>query len=235
MRRFAQPPSVLVTASAVGYYGVRPELGEVDETAPAQPGNFASELCVAWEREAVAARALGVRVVQLRFGMVLGAGGGVLPPLLLATRLHLGAILGTGRQAMPWLHVDDAVGLIRFAIERPAIGGAVNAVAPEAVTQARFAHAVGNALGVRVWWRVPGWVLRGLGGRAASLLLNGAAVAPRAALAGGYRYRHKTVASALTAVAAGGDAPTSLPPAGVGPGPIASWQLWRMRSGNPSG
>jgi uncharacterized protein (TIGR01777 family) len=216
MRRFTQPPGVLVTASAVGYYGVRADLHEVDETAPAQPGDFASDLCVAWEREAAAARALGVRVVKLRFGIVLGAGGGVLPLMLLATRLRLGAIMGTGRQAMPWLHLDDAIGLIRFAIERPAIDGAVNAVAPEAVTQPGFAVAVGKALGVRVRLRVPGWVLRGVGGAAAAILLEGMAVAPRAALAGGYRYHYKTLASALAAVVASMGAATSWPPAKVG-------------------
>jgi uncharacterized protein (TIGR01777 family) len=200
MRRLEQPPRVLVSASAVGFYGV-PDGGPVDESAPPQPGRFQSDLCVAAEHEAVRAEALGIRVVRLRFGIVLGAGGGAYPGLALASRLGLGSRLGTGKQAVPWIHLDDAVGLIAFAIEQQAVSGAVNAVAPETVSQSEFAREMAASFHRRVHLWVPGLALRLAMGEMSELLLCGQWVVPKAALAAGYSFRMPTLKAALAALA----------------------------------
>jgi uncharacterized protein (TIGR01777 family) len=198
--RLRVPPRVLVAASAVGYYGV-PVDGEgegppCDETAPPAPGQFASDLCVALERVAMAAQRFGVRVVCARFGLVLGRDGGAFPAQALAARLGLGAVVGSGRQPMPWVHVDDACALVDFAIATPALQGPVNVVAPGSATQADFARALAAAVGRRVWLRVPGAPLRLAGGEMMSLLLDGRAVVPVQALRHGFRFRHATLAGA---------------------------------------
>jgi hypothetical protein len=164
MRRLEQAPRVLVAASAVGFYGVPADGQPVDEQSAPQPGRFQSDLCVAVEHEARRAEALGVRVVRMRFGIVLGHGGGAYPGLALAARLGLGARLGSGQQAVPWIHIDDAVGLLRLALERNELAGAVNGVAPDVTNQVVFARAMAASVGRRVHLRVPDWALRtGLG------------------------------------------------------------------------
>jgi hypothetical protein len=202
MARMHERPRVLVSASAVGYYGVPEGDAPVDERAPPQPGRFQSELCVAIEHEARRAEALGVRVVRLRFGIVLGAGGGAYPALAAAARLGLGAVLGTGRQPVPWLHVEDAVGLVRFAIANPHVQGAMNAVAPEVPSQLAFAQAMAASFGRRVRLQVPDWLLRRGLGEMSELLRLGQRVLPAAATAQGYRYRMPRLGNALRVLAA---------------------------------
>ena len=116
LARLEHRPAVMVSASAVGLHGARDANEVLDEAACGRPGEFQSDLCRAREMKAARAEAYGVRVVALRFGLVPGAGGGVFPVLDLAARLGLGAVLGSGRQAFPWLHLDDAVGLVLFAM-----------------------------------------------------------------------------------------------------------------------
>ncbi len=200
IERLDRTPAVLVSASAVGFYGAR-DGGEVDETAPPQPGAFQSDLCAAWEREAKSVRVLGVRVVRLRFAGVLGRPGGLYPPLAAAARLGLAAVLGSGRQPMPWVHLDDAVAAIRCAIDTAALDGAVNVVAPGLVCQAAFAGQVARAGGTAVRLRIPARVVRALAGEAATLLLDGQAATPRRLLAAGFRFRHWTLESALADLA----------------------------------
>jgi uncharacterized protein (TIGR01777 family) len=202
VRRLEQRPRVLVAASAVGYYGV-PEAGtRCDEGTPPQPGVFQSALCTAAEHEARRLEGLGMRVVRLRFGVVLGTEDGAYPMQALAARLGFGAVLGNGRQPVPWVHLEDAVGLVRWALADPAVQGAVNAVAPEFCDQAGFARALAASFGRRVWLRVPAAPLRAAAGEMATLLLDGQAVWPRRALAGGYRFRYATLRQALPALAA---------------------------------
>ena len=190
-------PAVLVSASAVGFYGSRNDAGELDETAPAQPGQFQSDLCAVWEAEAKSVRCLGVRVVRLRFGGVIGRSGGLYPPLEAASRLGLGAVLGSGCQPMPWVHLDDAVAAIRFAIDKPVVDGPVNVTAPDLVSQAGFAGAMALACGRVVRLRIPAALIRVLAGEAATILLDGQAAAPRCLLADGFRFSHPTLAGAL--------------------------------------
>lgn len=202
-RRLQQPPRVLVSASAVGFYGASKEASfdPRDERAAPQPGQFQSDLCVAIEHEARRAEALGVRVVRMRFGVVLGRGDGAYPMLALGSRLGLGAVLGSGRQPAPWIHLDDAVGLVRLALGDAALAGPVNAVAPETRPQADFARALAASFGRRVRLRVPHAALRFALGEMAELLLEGQNAVPAAALRAGYRFRFPTLAGAFAALA----------------------------------
>ena len=213
MRRLQQRPRVLVSASAVGFYGASPQdaFEACDERSPARPGQFQSDLCAAIEHEARRAEALGVRVVRMRLGVVLGRGGGAYPMLALSSRLGLGAVLGSGRQAAPWIHRDDAVALIRFAIADAGLSGPVNAVAPQTPTQAEFARAMAASFGRRVRLRVPRAPMRRLLGEMAELLLEGQNVVPAAALAAGFRFGHPTLAGALADLAAPDDAGRARP------------------------
>ena len=203
MRRLEQTPRVLVSASAVGFYGATPNAAftPLDETQPARAGEFQSDLCVAIEHEARRAESLGARVVRLRFGVVLGRGDGAYPMQALAARLGLGAVLGTGHQPAPWIHLDDAVGLIQFALNHEGLKGAVNAVAPQTPTAAGFAKALAASFGRAVHLRMPDVLLRRLLGEMSTLLLDGQNVVPRAALAAGYRFVHPSLSGALVALA----------------------------------
>jgi len=203
MRRLEQPPRALVAASAVGYYGVPGERQMVDESAAPQPGCFQSDLCIAVEHEARRAEGLGVRVARLRFGIVLGTGGGAYPALALASRLGFGSRLGTGSQPVPWIHLDDAVGLIRFALEQRTLAGAVNAVAPEATSQANFAREMAASFHRRVLLRIPERALKWPLGEMSELLLRGQWAVPAVAAEAGYRFRRPTLKSAMTALRVG--------------------------------
>ena len=200
LRRLDRKPLVLVNASAVGFYGIGRLETELDETATGQPGTFQSDLCALWEQAAMRSE---TRVVCLRFGVVLGKSGGLYPSLAFASGLGLGAVLGTGEQKMPWIHLDDAIGLIRFAIDMPLLEGPVNAVALDCPSQAVFARIIAGSVGAMVRLRVPAWPLRYLGGEAAQLLLEGQAAVPKAALAAGYGFLHRTLQDATADLAGG--------------------------------
>jgi len=212
-RRLEHPPRVLVCASAVGWYGGSQSMAPLAEGAPARPGEFQSELCAAVEHEARRAEALGVRVVRMRLGVVLGREDGAYPMLAGAARLGLGAVPGSGRQAAPWIHLDDAVGLIRFALERPDVAGAVNAAAPDTRPQAEFARALAASFGRGAHLRMPAAPVRALLGEMADLLLEGQHAVPCAALAAGYVFRWPRLEDALASLAAPEHAsiPVSLP------------------------
>ncbi|MES2585256.1 MAG: TIGR01777 family oxidoreductase [Pseudomonadota bacterium] len=202
MRRLQQPPRVLVSASAVGFYGASPNASfePLDETAGPRRGEFQSDLCAAIEHEARRAEGLGVRVVRMRFGVVLGQGDGAYPMLALSARLGLGAVLGSGRQAAPWIHLDDAVGMLRFAMANDSLQGPVNAVAPDTLPQAQFAQALAASFGRRVWLRIPDAPMRVLLGEMSTLLLDGQNARPRAACVAGYRFVHPIMEGAFAAL-----------------------------------
>lgn len=200
--RLQHKPEVLVCASAVGYYGVPADAAPIDESAPAEAGRFQSQLCQQIEAAAAQAQAFGVRVVCLRPGIVLGQGDGAFPALAFAARLGLGAVLGGGRQPMPWVHVEDAVGLICHALVDATLEGPLNAVAPEAVTQAQFTRQLAAVLQRPQWLSLPAWPLRLALGEMSELLLCGQNVVPAQALRHGYRFRHGRLAGALQALTA---------------------------------
>ena len=195
--RLARKPEVFVCASAVGYYGVPAHGALCDESSPPERGRFQSELCQQLEAAAHQLGKQGVRVVCLRPGIVLGRGDGAFPALAFAARCGLGAVLGSGSQPMPWIHVDDAVGLMCHALTEPALHGALNAVAPQAVTQAQFARGLSAAVQRPLWLRMPAWPLRLALGEMSELLLCGQQVVPAVALRSAYRFRHASLNSAL--------------------------------------
>jgi uncharacterized protein (TIGR01777 family) len=193
------PPRVLVTASAIGYYGGFPGRdGDawLTESAPAQAA-FQSRLCIEREAAANAGEAQGIRVVNLRIGLVLGRDGGILPQLALPAKCGLAAVIGDGEQWMSWIHVHDLVRVLEAALDTPTMHGAVNAVAPAPVRQRDFQRALARSLRRPLWLRVPGFVLRLLLGEMSELLLQGQRVAPRRLLNLGFEFRHYTLDSAL--------------------------------------
>jgi hypothetical protein len=193
-------PRVLVSCSAVGYYGDRGD-EELDEASPAGTG-FLAELCRDWEREAMAAEALGVRVVCVRVGVVLAPGGGALARMLAPFRLGLGGRIGSGRQWMSWIHVDDLVGLLRVAAGDDGLRGPLNAVAPGAVTNAEFTRALARAVGRPALLPVPAVALRVALGDMSEVLLASQRVLPGVAGRRGFVFRHPALAGALDAVLA---------------------------------
>ncbi len=188
-------PAVLLSASGVGYYGAR-DATPLTEAAPRGAG-FLAELSEAWEREALRAESLGIRVVRLRIGMVLGPDGGALPRMVLPFRLFLGGPVAPGDQWISWIHRQDLIGLIRWAIATEDLTGAMNATAPAPVTMREFCRTLGRVLGRPSWLPVPELALRLLLGEMASLLTTGQRVEPAAALRRGYRFLYPELAGAL--------------------------------------
>jgi uncharacterized protein (TIGR01777 family) len=187
-------PKVLVSASALGYYGNR---GDDVLTEAAGPGNdFLANVCVRWEEEAVHAEGFGTRVVRLRSGHVLSPKGGALRPLVMLAKWGLSGPLGSGQQWWPWIHLDDAVGLQVHALEND-IHGAVNVVSPEPVRQKEFAQAMGRVLHKPAVLPAPSLALKLILGQFSSELLSSRRLASEAALASGYQYRFPTLEPAL--------------------------------------
>jgi uncharacterized protein (TIGR01777 family) len=190
-----QKPSVLVCASAVGYYGSRGD-EILTETSPPGEG-FLPEVCLQWEKAAAAAEALGTRVVNLRLGIVFGPEGGMLAKVLPLFRKGLGAKLGSGEQWMSWIHVDDLVNLIIFAIDHPELHGPVNATAPNPVTNAVFTRTLGHVLRRPALFTVPAAVLYLLFGEMAQVMLTGQRALPLAAQHAGFRFEYPELQQAL--------------------------------------
>ncbi len=188
------PPKVLVNASAVGYYGSR---GDEPLTESSAPGDgFLSEVCVEWEREARKAEDFGVRVVCLRNGLVLGKGG-ALDKMIVPFRLGIGGKIGDGKQWMPWIHLDDAVGLIQLAISAAILRGPVNITAPDPVTNAEFTRKLAHALHRPAIIPVPKFALHLLFGDMAQIVYASQRVIPETARQAGYQFRFPTLDAAL--------------------------------------
>lgn len=200
MGRLQAPPAVLVSGSAVGYYGAQGNTPVDEHSTPHD--EFQHRLCRDWEAAAQQAESLGVRVVRLRIGVVLDAGGGALQAMLTPFRLGLGAWLGHGRQWMAWIHRHDLVALIQLALAEPALQGPVNAVAPNPVTNRHFSKALGAALRRPVLLPVPAWVLRILVGEMAHLLLTGQRAVPAAAEAQGFNFAFPRIEAAFADIVA---------------------------------
>jgi len=190
-----QRPRVLVSASAVGYYGSRGDQILDEDAAPG--GGFLAEVCRAWEAEALAVARHGVRCVTLRIGIVLAREGGALPRMTLPFRAGLGGRLGDGRQWFPWIHADDVASLIRAALRDDAYTGPVNAVAPEPVRNADLTRALAHVLHRPALFAVPAFALRLALGELAGELLDSRRCLPRRALARGFAFAHPGIESAL--------------------------------------
>ena len=196
--RMDTPPRVMISGSAMGYYGDQGDRDVTEQTPPQE--EFAHRLCAEWESAALAAEPLGVRVVLLRTGLVLDAGGGTLAKLLLPFRLGLGGRLGSGRQYMPWIHREDWVSIALFLLERDDLAGPFNASAPHPVTNADFTRALAHHLHRPAVMAVPAGVLRLALGEMSRLLLTGARMRPARLEAAGFGFQYPTLDSALKAI-----------------------------------
>jgi uncharacterized protein (TIGR01777 family) len=189
-------PGVLVSQSAVGYYGDRGKALVEESTGPGSA--FDSEVCVAWEAAARAAEQSGVRVAVIRTGLVLDPGHGLLKQLLLPFKLGIGGPLAGGDQYMPWIHVDDEVRLLLWALEKDGAAGAYNAAAPHSVTNREFSRALGRVLRRPAVVPIPELALRlRFGGELAEVAQGGQRAAPRRAVDEGFEFRHPELEPAL--------------------------------------
>jgi uncharacterized protein len=189
-------PSVLLNASAIGYYGNVPE-DEVTEVYPKGIG-FLADVCEKWEMKAQKAQELGVRVVLIRTGIVLDKHEGALHKLLLPFRIFIGGPLGNGRQWFPWIHVQDEVGAILFALEHEQIDGPINLASPQVVRMIEFCSALGSVLRRPSWLPVPKFALRlMLGEMAEPLLFQSQKIIPKKLLEAGFKFRFPNLENAL--------------------------------------
>ena len=192
----SEKPELLISGSAIGYYGIQGD-EPLDEQATGDT-SFSSKLCDAWESEAQHAVKLGIRTCFLRTGIVLGKNGGALSRMLPAFKLYLGGPMGSGRQWMSWVHMDDLVGIILNVINNKDIKGAINATAPNPVTNRVFSASLGRALKKPALLSMPAFVLKlMLGEMAEELLLSGQRVIPKKMLDAGYVFQYASLEEAL--------------------------------------
>ncbi len=200
VERSASRPAVLVSASAIGYYGAR---GDEPLNEEAGPGSgFLADLCVAWEEAARRFESLGLRTTRVRIGVVLAKKGGALGRMLPLFRLGVGGPVGSGRQWMSWIHLDDLADLLVFAIRDGRVAGALNGTAPEPVTNAIFAAAMGRVLRRPAVVPGPATVLRVVLGEMATIVLDGQKVLPKRAQELGFPFRYPSLEGALRQILA---------------------------------
>jgi uncharacterized protein (TIGR01777 family) len=198
MARCSNKPRILISASGVGYYGTSQAI-RFDERN-GSGSDFFADLCVAWERAALAAQSAGVRVVRLRTGMVLEKDGGALAKMVPPFRAFVGGPIAPGTQWVSWIHREDLLGLMEWSLTNEQVSGPVNAVAPEAVTMKEFCGTLGKALHRPSWLRVPEFALRLAFGELASFMTTGQRVLPKMALDGGYQFRFPQLESAFRSI-----------------------------------
>jgi len=196
LERQEQKPAVLISGSAVGWYG---DGGERELTEASGPvlDDFPSQLCIAWEETAQRAEALGMRVVLVRTGLVLAAEGGFLSRLLLPFKLALGGPIGNGRQWMPWVHIKDQIGLIDFLLHKEGARGPYNACAPHPVRNREFAKTLGQVLHRPAFMPMPAFALKVGLGELSGLLLGGQKALPERLLAAGFTFQFTELRAAL--------------------------------------
>lgn len=197
-------PKTLISASAAGFYGNRND-ETITEESPAGSG-FLADLCQKWEAETQRASEYGVREVRLRIGVVIGDGGSLekilypLPISISPWKLGLGGRLGSGKQWLPWVHIEDVAGLCLWAAKSPEVNGAINAVSPHPVTNAEFSRALGGVLKRPTLLPVPAFALHLLLGEFADVVLDGQKVLPNVAQRLGYSFRYREIGEALASV-----------------------------------
>lgn len=191
-----QKPRVLISGSAVGWYGDGGER-ELTEESPPVIDDFASQLCIAWEETAQRAEALGIRVILIRTGLVLSADGGFLSRLLLPFKFGLGGPIGNGRQWMPWIHINDQIALIDFLLHRNEASGPYNACAPKPVRNREFAKTLGSVLHRPAFMPMPALALKVGLGEMSLLLLGGQRATPARLLEAGFTFQFTDLRAAL--------------------------------------
>ncbi|GGP21036.1 TIGR01777 family oxidoreductase [Silvimonas iriomotensis] len=195
LERAPARPAVWIQASAIGFYGVQEASQRLAEHSAAGH-DFASQLCAQVEAAAAAASALGMRVVSLRFGIVLGHGG-ALPALTLPIRWFVGGRMGDGRQMISWIHQHDVMALFARVLADPGLQGPINAVAPQAMDQAGFVRAAAGVLRRPLWLHLPASLLRVMLGEMAQLFVGGQHVVPEKLTQAGFVFRYPTLQQAL--------------------------------------
>lgn len=189
-------PRVLIQSSAVGYYGPR---GSEDVTENTVPGDdFLAQVCVDWENSTQAVEAMGVRRVIVRTGLVLTAKGGILPMMLLPFRLFVGGPIGSGRQGIPWIHIQDEVNALIFLLENEAADGAYNLTAPNPVNSKQFGKVAGKVLRRPSFFPTPAFALKIALGEKSTLVLDGQRAVPTRLLEAGYNFAFTDLEKALT-------------------------------------
>ena len=193
------PPRVLLSASAIGYYGDRDE--EVLTEASSPGDDFLSEVCVEWENATSHATAMGVRVMNARFGIILDKEGGALKKMLPPFRMGIGGRIGSGKQWMSWIALDDVVDALKLALTNESMAGPVNFVAPNPVRNAEFTKTLGHALSRPTFLPIPEFGVRlAFGEMADALLLSSQRVEPKGLKEAGYQFKYPELRSALTHV-----------------------------------
>jgi uncharacterized protein (TIGR01777 family) len=192
-------PRAFIAAGATGFYGNRgaEELNEGSNGG----SDFLAQLCQAWEGESARARDQGLRLVQMRFGVVLGREGGVLARMILPFKLGVGGKVGSGRQVYSWITIDDLVKAVLFFVDHPETSGIYNCVSPNPVTNAQFTASLGRAVGRPAWIPMPAFAARlAFGEMADALLLGGQKVSPQRLKAAGFQWEHPFIGEALNKV-----------------------------------
>ncbi len=200
LKSLKRRPKVLISGSAIGFYGDRGDETLVESSPPGT--GFLPETCQAWEQAAMEAMGLGIRTAVLRTGIVLSTRGGALKKMLPPFRLGVGGPVGNGKQWMSWIHIEDIVGAIRHALAKDEVMAAVNGTAPDPATNAEFTRALGRALSRPAFLPAPAFGLKIVFGEMASLLLESQKVLPKKLLDSGYRFRFPELSGALSDVLA---------------------------------
>jgi len=198
IKNVKQRPRLLISASAVGYYGPHGDEYVTEETPSGD--DFLARLARDWEAEALKAQELAVRVVLMRLGIVLGMEDGALPKMALPFKFFLGGPIGSGRQWFSWIHRDDVLGIIKFLLEDETISGAINVTAPNPLRNREFISALGMALRRPSSFSVPGFLVRVALGEFADVILNGQRVIPKRLLNAGYQFKYPEINEALKAI-----------------------------------
>ena len=196
LETLAQKPAVLISGSAVGWYGDGGERELTEASGPVQD-DFPSQLCIAWEETAQRAEALGIRVILIRTGLVLSAEGGFLSRLLLPFKVGLGGPIGSGRQWMPWIHINDQIALIDFLLRQEDTSGPYNACAPKPVRNREFAKTLGSVLHRPTFMPMPALALKVCLGELSLLLLGGQKAVPARLLEAGFTFQFTDLRAAL--------------------------------------
>lgn len=196
LERMENRPKILISASAIGFYGCSEDPFTCNESSSAGT-DFAASLCARWEQAAQRAESLGVKVCRVRIGVVLHPDGGALHELLPAFRLGAGGPLGSGRQMMSWVHMDDLVNSLVFLLNHEAAQGVYNATAPTPVSNKEFARTLGRTLRRPSLLKMPGFVLKMALGESSDMLLKGQAVIPERLQEAGFKFEHPELEGAL--------------------------------------
>lgn len=199
VNRLSNKPDVVVNASGMSIYGSS-ETDTYDENSPKRIVDFLSAVVEKWEH--AADQIQDTRLVKIRIGLVLGNDGGAFPPMTLPYKLGFGGKVGSGRQWLSWIHIEDMVRLIDYCIQHPQISGPVNATAPHPVTSSQFGKALAHSLHRPNWFPVPAFMLKLIFGEMSALLLQGQRVLPHVLLENGFTFRFRHLEEALTELAA---------------------------------